>query len=381
MARNDLRSRAELGKLWYDELRPRLIETYDPVKHRVAVIYDLYTSAAGDARYIGEKLADLAEVPNPGQVEFWNQRLPGPLAKAGLLDSITEQTKHLKIVGVEESLLGEYTRHAIGIAQLQLVTSSSPAEVLVSDRRLIEAVINSTRSSDHQALDLWHIPFPRCWWEFSKPVAIHGVPTSAVAFFADSENEVASAGLLHKSKDGTYRNYLHGVAGGVRTGECDLPYKLEDEEHYLSAIGRLWDFVTCRNIDYEVVNRKRSRIKRLEEGYTHIQGKNAVVRQVFTLELNRTIQLPAEPSERQGRGGSDWDSQVFVPGAFHRWVYCDRCGDVHRHDLIGQPCRDCGRQVGPRKNIRVEKYWHAPHYKGPKDAPVKESVREIKRNR
>lgn len=387
---SDLRKRAELGQLWYDDLRRKMQEIFPENlddAQRTAFIYDMYTQAAGDMRDINSKLSDLVELPDPQQVEFWNSQLPAPLAKSGLLDSLIEQTQHLMIYQVDPAILGEYARYAMGLAIRELVNGGSPAEVMVSDWRLIDAVLNSKRRREYETLDLWHVPFPRCWWEFSKPVEIAGIKTHAVAFFADPENGISCAALLQKSPVNWNERgftcylgqYIYGLCGGVRTSSVEGTYKIADENKYLSAIGRLWDFVTSRNLDYELVKRKRSRVSYLEKQYTHSQGKNAVVRQVFTLGMNRTIKLPEDPEMRGGQKGSDWGHQIYVPGAFHRWVYCDNCGDVHRHDLIGQPCRDCGKEVGPRKNIRVEKYWHAPHFKGPKDAPVKPAIRQVKK--
>lgn len=388
MSKNDIRRRAELGQLWYDELRIHYLEVFPQIpdeQRRIPIIYDLYTHLAGDMREIKHKLDDLQEVPDPQQVEYWNRQLPAPIPKNNLTQSLAECTRTLRVYKVDPAILGEYARYAMGYAIQELIDGGSPAEVMVSDSRLIDAVVNSKRRKDYQTLDLWHVPFPRCWWEFSKPIDIAGVQTHAVAFFADPENDLACSALIQRRSGkimGLHEfggQYIIGRASGVATGACEGNYKIADEEHYVAAIGRLWDFITSRNLDYELVNRKRSRIHFLEGKYSHSQGKNAVVRQVFTLGMSRTIQIPADPGIRGGMGGADWAFQVYVPGAFHRWVYCDTCGDVHRHDLIGQPCRECGKEVGPRKNIRVEKYWHAPHYKGPKEAPIKQAVRQVKK--
>jgi len=37
--------------------------------------------------------------------------------------------------------------------------------------------------------------------------------------------------------------------------------------------------------------------------------------------------------------------------------------------------------VGPRANLRIEKYWHAPYIAGPANAPIKEVVREVRRKK
>ena len=88
---------------------------------------------------------------------------------------------------------------------------------------------------------------------------------------------------------------------------------------------------------------------------------------------------PIVVSNTPTNGTGSWSLQykVLVPGTFHRCVYCAACGDVHRHDLIGQPCRNCDKQVGPHENIRVEKYWHGPHYRGPEDVETRDHVRVI----
>jgi hypothetical protein len=73
--------------------------------------------------------------------------------------------------------------------------------------------------------------------------------------------------------------------------------------------------------------------------------------------------------------------RVEVPGKFHEFVYCAKCGDLHRHDLLGQACRECGETVGPRTNVRIEKYWHHPYLAGPPGAPIKEVVRDVHRQK
>ena len=314
MKRTDLRSRAELGRLWYDQLRRHYLDGEGRDKLRVEQIGNTDASHSLD--------------------------------------------------------------RAVSRTMRDVLTDSSPAEAFVSDCRLIQAIIGAKRDDTYEMLDLWHVPFPRTWWEFSKPVEIGGVPIIAAMFYTDFSNGLAVAGLIERISARGFN--LHGAFEyGIEDDNSMGGTHFEEDAEHKRAIARLWDYITSRNLSYEIVNRKRSRIKLLESKYTHKQGKKSVVRQVFDLSVNRTIPLPADPAERERFGGVDWSNRIYIPGAFHRWVYCEKCGRLHRHDLIGQPCRNCGEVVGSRKNIRVEKYWHAPHWKGREAAPAKEVIRHV----
>jgi hypothetical protein len=104
-------------------------------------------------------------------------------------------------------------------------------------------------------------------------------------------------------------------------------------------------------------------------------------REVFLLYLSHSSSLQDDEAKRPKPMQGGWGYRVEVPGKFHEFVYCAACGDLHRHDLLGRECRKCGKTVGPRTNLRIEKYWHHPYLAGPPDAPIKEVVRDVHRQK
>lgn len=143
-------------------------------------------------------------------------------------------------------------------------------------------------------------------------------------------------------------------------------------EELLRITRNVWDFITCRNIDYEA--RRRPALKPNQRRYKHLQGKEAALQRDYRLiKVDRRV----TPYESGAGPQSTLAHQIKVPGHFRKLIYCKSCGDLHRHDLIGQPCRDCELVVGPIANINVVKTWVSPHWKGPEDGPVQEIVREF----
>jgi hypothetical protein len=142
----------------------------------------------------------------------------------------------------------------------------------------------------------------------------------------------------------------------------------------------LWDFVTSRSINYDRIKRKPARHLPDRELPQHTQGlRSQLDREVFHLYLTR--EMSRAEGEHSRQLPPPWGYRVEVLGKLHHLVYCGKCGDLHRHDLLGTPCRKCGEIVGPRANVRIEKSWHHPYFVGPEGAPVKDVVRDVHRRK
>lgn len=384
--------KGEQGQLWYDELRQTMLKLHDLPSHRGVVIYDLLTSAAGDVRELRDKLADLESLPSNDpcwNVARNNNRLPVPLPDSGnllwdLASAVNHSRTHGDILpgdGPGSRLLGEYVRHCFATVMTDLLEHTEPAELLLAPSTTMQHVVSSRRKTEWGCMDLWKAPFPRCWVEFNNPLIIGSASVSAAAFVSLPEINTCVGALVSKKSDKKvpFSTYATGICNGVSTAEAEGCFTSKEEDLYRGALGNLWDFVTSRNVTYRYCHRKPGRVRFLEGRYQHAQGAACVApRRVVVLGLSREVQVSEPDEQSQGEAGTRLVDRVFVPGCFHRWVYCGTCGDVHRHDLIGQNCRKCGSKVGPRANIRVEKYWHAPHWKGPEDAPVANVVRVLK---
>ena len=376
MTIKNFRHRAEMGQLWYDELRGTFGQNASKSTLREVAIYDLTTRLAGDVRDIKDKMADVEQMPSTDWLDRKNAQLPAPITLQGSqVETMTDAARRARQENITPEILGEYARYAQCACVFDILQNSSPAELLVSDRKLIEQILASKRGN-FDAVDLTYSPFPRCWWEFSRPVQIATVQVYGAFFGSYPELKTAIGGLVTKVRD-FYSAFTWGQTWGISTGCADLPFRVEDEAIFQGALGRLWDFVTCRNISYERIRRRSGVKKHTEARYRHNQGQNnTAVREVIILDMDRSIQIKDNTDNSPGTQ-HQWAFRSLIPGAFHRWVYCETCGDVHRHDLLGQACRKCGEIVGPRANLRIEKYWHAPYYRGPVEAPVRDTVREI----
>lgn len=150
---------------------------------------------------------------------------------------------------------------------------------------------------------------------------------------------------------------------------------LIESEHtrLLITTHNIWDFITCRNIDYEA--QRRPAYKPDTKQYKHLQGKNAgLLRDYRLIKVNRRV----APYGQTEANASCLAFRIKIPGHFRKMVYCKSCGDLHRHDLIGTPCRRCTQKVGPFSNIDIIRTWVSPHWKGPENRPIQELTRQFK---
>ena len=374
------------GGIWYDTMRQLLSQRWENTGIEIAAIYDLATTHAGDMRPLDVKLRELGRdgllyIANNTKsiLTKLNDGLPGPITQGtgepvvAIGDALTTAIQN----GASEHLIGEYARYMQAAALSELIFGDKPAELVVSERDTVEQILQSTRTAS-RPMDLWHTPFEQVWWEFSSCVTIGGVPCRAAVFYASKAKNCTFGALL--SKGGlAYRAFSWGETSGARTGCVDAPFQRGIEQAYLDALGTLWDYLTSRNIarsDHKrtsgCVQRIKAKAQPMPEGK---KGSTSVARHVIYFHHIE----PTGKSSALSGPNNGLAYKVLVPGTFHRWVYCMKCDDVHRHDLLGQPCRRCGVLVGPAENVRVEKYWHCPHYKGPEDGETRESVRVIGR--
>jgi|GEM_PF-5538119 len=277
-------------------------------------------------------------------------------------------------------------------------------QVMLLDDRTAKAVARS-RNQGITAAELQHLPHNPCLIEFYRPIEIaetvkHGVrlravgfeavgteeaPAAVVGFYLDYWQAVPQTGTRWPATLGIWFGGFNVVTidGSARTQigfEADSITEAGIME-VCKRVGRnLWDFVTSRSINYEAVKRQRHKHPLQGDRPQHIQGLHSKLdREVFFMYLSHDSKAPAEKAA--GGHPSLLPYRFEVLGKFHYHVYCAKCGRQHRHDMLGQPCRKCLDIVGPRANVRVEKFWHQPYVIGPEGAPFKEVVRDVHRKK
>jgi hypothetical protein len=312
--------------------------------------------------------------------ELRGRQLPPPPRDVPLIDYagdlVTSPTMHSS----REATC--WLAYAGQLGDIQVLLSSG-TQLFVLDSEIAVDVIGS-RNDEFNAADMCRLPFPSMWVEFDQPVDVKdptGGRLRAISFLCHRRG-LRCASLWFDARDGSshpQRRYT-GVWDGDPKWPDDFDLFWWEIGAYVDgvsamkvALRNIYDFLTCRNFDYVAKQRPAkdfSIIKKLR----HLHGAAARgLRQYRVVKVNATIE-----DEMQRRSQTDAEpdplpSSVDVAGVFHRWTYCRACSDVHRHDLIGQPCRRCGETVGPFNNIRIEKFWHAPHVRG--SGPRREFVR------
>lgn len=278
-------------------------------------------------------------------------------------------------------------------------------QVMLLDDRTAKAVADSHNEPITLA-ELQHLPHNPCLVEFYRPIEIaekikRGLRVRSVAFGSLSDDVTALAAVICFYLDqwitlpqtGTrFPGKICVWFGGFVRGTMDIavakqigieigsPMQASITEECKRVARNLWDFVTMRSINYDRIKRKPAKHPLRADRPQHIQGLHSpLAREVFRLYLTHDAELSESGDTRSP--ASPLAFRTPVPGKFHHHVYCASCGDQHRHDLLGSPCRQCGKIVGPRTNVRVEKYWHHPYLMGPEGAPIKEVVRDVHRKK
>jgi len=134
--------------------------------------------------------------------------------------------------------------------------------------------------------------------------------------------------------------------GGFQVGNIDdAAYKqIGIERGSITASGmmialqrvarNLWDFVTSRSIHYERIERKPLKSTKEERSQQPTVNLPLLDRELAFLYLEKNARSANKETERCNESTlSYW---IEVLGSFHAMVYCAKCNDVHRHDLLGQ---------------------------------------------
>lgn len=281
--------------------------------------------------------------------------------------------------------------------------------VMLLDGRLAHEILSSADTGPLTDIDLAHLPYTSVVVELTEPIELrcdeidwtsqlyalslfsdpqrhlYGGAMVLKAAFVNSQNDPISTlwplGVIH---DPVNDRFTHNVDPRL-VGLCPVDVLSPNARQRRSADGlaeiisrhcrKLLLFLTCRNIDYENVTRAAPRGK----AWRHVSA-DATTRELKVIAVNRTEQR-LEDSARDRSQESSLLYREHVCGSFHRWFYCLNCRRVHRHDMIGQPCRRCRQQVGPVSNLIAKTYWHPPHWRGPELAPVKPTVTLVENTR
>lgn len=402
---NDPRHRAQHRQLWIDRVRDKLENTGLAADIDRLARTDILASLLGPGSLPGIESLPPAELA----LQFQKHGLNRPLADLALRALEAHGYPERELTPADWTACQAHVFGALDWAGFNILRNPE-SRVMLLDDRTAKALADS-RNDEITAAELQHLPHNPCLIEFYRPITIaenvqNGVRLRGVGFQAlgTATAPVAVAGFYLDCWEtakgvlwpATIAVWFGGFniarfdeaanrAIGIRPGqhpETDTALRLAT----LRVARNLWDFVTSRSIQYERVKRKRPPNPpsppdpACEVRPSHVQGRHSPAdREVFLLYLSHASATREEPA--QTSKPMQWGYRVEVPGKFHQYVYCAACGDLHRHDLLGQPCRKCGQTVGPRANLRIEKYWHHPYLAGPRDAPIKDVVRDIHRRK
>ncbi len=393
---SDPRHRVQHRQLWIDKVRDQLDKTFPRTED-----YGRKLRIQALANLTRANVHSLARLP-PHQLaaEFATHGLTDPLPVVAM--------RALEACGYPQRL----TRGGWAECESQVsaalnwcfyeILAGPQSHIMLLDDRTAKAVADSN-NVPITAAELQHLPHNPCLIEFYRPIEIaeqvkRGVrvravgfqaigsadaPAAVVCFYLDCWESQTDLGTKLPAKIGFWNSgYKMGhLSEGTRT-QVGIEMRSDVEFGILEACTRvarnLWDFVTSRSIRYEHMARKPVRQSPGTAGPPRTPSR--LDREVTFLFLSHDTKLPTL-GNGPPRTTAPWDHRVEVPGTFHEFVYCAKCGDLHRHDLLGQACRKCGETVGPRANVRVEKYWHSPYVKGPEGTPLKDVIRDVLRQR
>lgn len=387
----DLAHKAKHRQLWIDRVR-------DEVCAKLSledIEFGLKAQAMSELRGKGH-IANIRAVRHMSQAEFRAE-----CARFGLHGDLrAAAVRRMKEDGWPQAQ--PTVDCALSWAALSVLLKQS--QIMMLDDRTAQAVVNSSNEAI-TAAELQFLPHNPCVVEFAKPIELcakikAGVRARAIGFCAggDAEDRYAvavwyldywvplplpmgaripalwccwfSRGIQRPTLDEAAAKSLGITVGSPLCEKISAACQV--------AARNLWDFLTMRSLRYDRIKRKAAVYPANRP--QHTQGLfSQVDREVFRLYLDREIAM-SEKSDGKPHP-PQWGYRVEVPGKFHQWVYCATCGDVHRHDLLGEPCRKCQTVVGPRANVRVEKYWHPPYLVGPEHTPIKDVVRTVHRKK
>lgn len=395
----DPRHRIEHHQLWIDRVREGLEKTgsWDQQQYSIRLM----------------TLADLTNIPVQRLLTLTPDQLATDFERHGLSDSppllalqAMKQLGYPKQELSEEDDLpkcGAKIAGALNWCAVHILRSTD-THIMLLDDKIAKAVADS-KNSDITAAELQHLPHNPCLIEFYRPIEVvekikrgvrlRGVgfeaisdpdaPTAVVSFYLDYWQRTNDEGGRFPATICTWFGGFCisslGKAVRIQIGiQPDTELEQTITEACIRIARNLWDFVTSRSIRYEQVRRKPRRHSRpASKQASEPQSKSD--REVSLLFISRDSKSSAGDDKTERSTPQPWDHRIEIAGTFHELVYCAKCGDLHRHDLLGQPCRKCGEVVGPRINLRVEKYWHSPYIKGPEGTPLKNVVQDVRRQK
>lgn len=440
-----LRDRVEKHDTWFDRTRASLKAAYSgrPLDKILEMFeFNSRRTAVFEAYAVNQRLEHGRAVSvdelmlSQANVEQINNLLSVPLPPGNVVEAAfaiyrkhREALNGLNTPGTVSHLI-DFIDSAVTHLHIDLLVNQK-TELMVVDSHLAKRVI-AANNEPLRGEDLYFVPFERMILEFSEPIdliALDGnvVKAVAVGFYKNLEAQAYAInwytdlkvpmgwdcrsavsicfspyGLSRILFDLTTREKLgltreeYGfsyLGSAIVVNDKDPKYK-EKVQAYRNRFDlakrqleiksrNIWDFVTSRNISYESCERPSRDWSAKIKKYKHLQGRMDLGPRTFrVLSVNKDI-VTYPPGTGQTTSLGD---RQHVPGHFRKLVYCKRCHGLHRHDLIGMPCRKKCQNlglseqellVGPADNITVEKFWVEDYWRGPEDGPVKQVVYEV----
>ena len=265
-------------------------------------------------------------------------------------------------------------------------------------------------------------------WEEPKPITDQPFEMVAMGLYAHKSQQFCSAVFYSDKVGGSYREIIMDPATGIaqytnQTTKApvhappfldiiaihitnhDIQMQLSNEtnpvEGYVGYLGpqgisygdisetyapllaivrNVWRFLTCRNINYDPKRRPHLKPNPAIHGYTHKQGQQAnLARDYRQINVDRTVKQPYGT----GHKTTELAFRTHMPAVYRRLVYCKTCGDLHRHDLKGTSCRECGKIIGyyqsdrPHINMDIHEIWIPDYWTGPENAPIQQHARHM----
>lgn len=394
--------RAKHRQLWFDKVRSDLDRLTAPADmERTLKMGALNGLKGGDVSSF-QRIMNLSQ--NALGLEFVKYDLTDPLPVIALRALKAQGYPQRELSAADVPRVDAKVSAALNWCSYDILHNPA-TRIMLLDDRTAKSVADS-KNNPITATELQHLPHNPCVIEFYRPIEIgeeihRGLRVRAVGFEALGNADVPAAVVSFfmdywvpaAIPDGARSPATIAVwFGGFTSVTIDNVIRsqfamepLSDREKAVTELCQkvsrnLWDFITMRTIRYDSIHRKSAKHPLEENRPRHVQGlRSQLDREVFHLYLIRETKVSKDPDGRPHE--PLWGYRIEVPGVFHEWIYCARCRHVHKHELVGQPCRTCGEVVGPRANIWVQKYWHRAHLRGPEGAPIKEVVRDVHRKK
>lgn len=394
--------RAKYRQLWVDKVRAELDASFSPADFERSLKIAALNGLKGGTVTSFQRIVALP--PGALAIEFMKYDLADRLPVVAMRALKAQGYPNRELTEADLPRFEAKVSSALNWCSSDILRSPR-TRIMLLDDRTAKSVADS-RNDPITATELQHLPHNPCLIEFYHPIEIgenihRGFRVRAVGFEALGDADVPAAVVSFYLDywvppviptavrcPATLAVWFGGftfvtVDNTIRT-QFGIEPMSSTEKTFTELCKRvsrnLWDFITMRTIRYDHIRRKPAKHPLVGERPQHTQGLHSQLdREVFHLYLARETNVSEDPTGKAHR--PLWGYRIEVPGVFHEWVYCAQCGRTHTHELLGKPCRTCGDVVGPRTNVRVEKYWHGPHLKGPEGAPIKDVVRDVHRRK